>query len=83
MIGNKRQRNASGVAETQVVTEDEGDEEGANDSSGGDSQGGDRQNRVGQDRQGDETDGNSRPIRRQRLGGGGKPETRNSDVETG
>jgi hypothetical protein len=56
-----------------VVTEDEGDEEGANDSSGGDRQGGDRQNRVsvGQDRQRDETDGNSRPIRRQGLGGGG------------
>ena len=33
MIGNKRQRSASGVAETQVVTEDEGDEEGANGSS--------------------------------------------------
>ena len=72
MIGNKRQRSASGVAETQVVTEDEGDEEGANDSSGGDSQGGDRQNRVGEDgqdgdRQGGESEGNSRPIRRQRL----------------
>ena len=80
MIGNKRQRSASGVAETQVVTEDEGDEEGANGSSGGDSQGGDRQNRVGEDgqdgnRQGGELEGNSRPIGRQRLGGGGKPGT--------
>jgi hypothetical protein len=63
----KRERSASGVAETQVVTEDEGDEEGANGSSGGDSQGGDRQNRVGakMDKTGidrNETEGNSRPI---------------------
>jgi hypothetical protein len=77
MIGNKRQRSASGMAETQVVTEDEGDEE-ANGSSSGDSQGGDRQNRVGEDRQdgdrqGDESERNSRATRRQRLGGGGKP----------
>jgi hypothetical protein len=73
---NKRQRSASGVAETQMVTEDEGDE-GANGSSSGDRQGGDRQNRVGEDgqdgdRQGDESEGNSRATRRQRLGGGGK-----------
>jgi hypothetical protein len=52
MIGNKRQRSASGVAETQVVTEGEGDEEGANGSSGGGSQGGDIQHRVSEDRQG-------------------------------
>jgi hypothetical protein len=75
LIGNKRQRGGSGVAETQVVTEDEGDEE-AN-SSSGDRQGGDRQHRVGGDRQdGDrqdgESEGNSRATRRQRLGGGGK-----------
>ena len=30
LIGKKRQRGGSGVAETQMVTEDEGDEEGAN-----------------------------------------------------
>jgi hypothetical protein len=57
-----------------VATEDEGDEEGTNGSSDGDSQDGDRQNRVGQDRQGGETDGNSRPVTRQRLGGGGNQE---------
>jgi hypothetical protein len=58
-----------------VVAADEGEEdEGAtNGDSGGDSQGGDRQNRIDGDRQGDEPDRNSRPIRRQRLGGGGKP----------
>jgi hypothetical protein len=50
MIGNKRQRSASGVAETQMATEDEGDE-GANGSSSGDRQGGDEQNRVGEDGQ--------------------------------
>jgi hypothetical protein len=79
MIGNKRQRSASGVAETQMVTEDEGDEGANGSSSSGDSQGGDRQNRVGEDgqdgdmRQGDDSEGNSRATRRQRLGGGGKP----------
>jgi hypothetical protein len=78
MIGDKRQRSASGMAETQVVTEDEGDEEANGSSSSGDSQGGDRQNRVGEDRQdgdrqGGDSEGNSRATRRQRLGGGGKP----------
>jgi hypothetical protein len=48
-IGKKRQRGGSGVAETQMATEQEGDEE-AN-SSSGDKQGGDRQNRVDGDRQ--------------------------------
>jgi hypothetical protein len=77
LIGNKRQRGGSGVAETEMATEDEGDEE-ANNSSSGDRQGGDRQHRVGGDRQdGDrqdgESEGNSRATRRQRLvGGGGK-----------
>jgi hypothetical protein len=58
-----------------VVAADEGDEgeAKANGDSGGDSQGGDRQNSMDGDRQGNEPDGNSRPIRRQRLGGGGKP----------
>jgi hypothetical protein len=46
LIGNKRQRSGSGVAETQMATEDEGDEE-ANGSSSGDRQGGDRHNGVG------------------------------------
>jgi hypothetical protein len=77
MIGNKRQRKESEVAETKVVAADEGDEGEANGDSGGDSQGGDRQNRMDGDRQRDGPDGNSRPIRRQRctqrLGGGGKP----------
>jgi hypothetical protein len=54
LIGKKRQRGGSEVAETQMATEEEGVEE-AN-SSSGDRQGGDRQNRVGgRDRQ----DGNS------------------------
>jgi hypothetical protein len=58
-----------------VVTEDEGDEEGANDSSGGDSQSGDRQNRVGEDRQGmKRTEIVGQLGDRQRLGGGGKLE---------
>jgi hypothetical protein len=75
LIGKKRQRGGSGVAETQMATEEEGDEE-AN-SSSGDRQGGDRQNRVGGGRQdGDRQDGeseeNSRATRSQRLGGGGK-----------
>ena len=76
LIGNKRQRSGSGVAETQMVTEGE-DDEGANSSGSGDRQGGDRQNRVGEysqdgDRQDDESEGNSRATRRQRLGGGGE-----------
>jgi hypothetical protein len=70
-----------------MVTEDEGDE-GANGSSSGDRQGGDRQNRVGEDgehgnRQSDESERNSRATRRERLGGGGRAESRSSDVETG
>jgi hypothetical protein len=48
LIGKKRQRGGSGVAETQMATEEEGNEE-AN-SSSSDRQGGDRQNRVGGDR---------------------------------
>jgi hypothetical protein len=77
LIGNKRQRSRSGVAETQIVTEDEGDEGANGSSSSGDRPGGDRQNRVSEDRQdrdrqGDESEGNSRATRRQRLGGGGK-----------
>jgi hypothetical protein len=76
LIGNKRQRSGSGVEETEIATEDEGDEE-ANNSSSGDRQGGDRQHKVGGDRQdGDrqdgETEGNRRATRRQRLGGGGE-----------
>jgi hypothetical protein len=48
LIGKKRQRGGSGVAETHMVTEDEGDEEAK--SSSGDRQGGDRQqHRVGGD----------------------------------
>jgi hypothetical protein len=43
VIGNKRQRKESEVAETQVVAADEGDGGEANGDSGGDSQGGDRQ----------------------------------------
>jgi hypothetical protein len=50
MIGNKRQRAESEVAETQVVAADEGDEGKANGDSSSDSQGGDRQNRRGGER---------------------------------
>ena len=78
LIGNKRQRGGSGVAETEMATEDEGDEE-ANSNSSGDRVGGDGQNRVGGDRQDgdrqdDESKGNSRATRRQRLGAEGKQE---------
>jgi hypothetical protein len=41
LIGNKRQRGGSGVAETEMATDDEGDED-ANSSSSGDRQGSDR-----------------------------------------
>jgi hypothetical protein len=67
-----------------VVAADEGGEGKANGDSSGDSQGGHRQNSIDGgidgDRQGNEPDGNSRPIRRQRLGGGGKPGVLMSDV---
>jgi hypothetical protein len=70
LIGKKRQRGGSGVAETQMVTEDEDDEE-AN-SSGSDRQGGVRQNRVSGDRQDGEID---RMVNRKeivgQLGGSG------------
>jgi hypothetical protein len=42
MIGNKRQRKESEVAETQVVAADKRDKGEANGDSGGDSQGGDK-----------------------------------------
>jgi hypothetical protein len=44
LIGNKRQRGGSGVAETEMATENEGDEE-TNNSGSGDRQDGDRQHR--------------------------------------
>jgi hypothetical protein len=89
LIGKKRQRGGSGVADTQMATGEEGDEE-ANSSSGDrHRQGGDRQNRVGGDRQdGDRQDGESEENSRATIGGSGyhyrrREESRISDVETG
>jgi len=70
-IGNKRQRNGSGEAETGMEIEDE-DDEGASDSGSGGRQSGVDVDRQDGDRQGGDSEGNSRATSRQRLGGGGK-----------